>query len=83
MWYRDYTLVQQRRADVERELRAAALAAMIEPAGGNGSAVNRIRIASAAGVRRLGRAVLSLSDRIEARALDPAARSIDHEVAYR
>ena len=70
MWYRDYTLVQQRVRDVEREIRDAAVAAALagaeRPAVPPDASRRGLRTASAGAVRRLGRAVLAVSDWMDA-----------------
>ena len=72
MWYRDYTLVQQRIQDVQRGAREASVLAALFGRTPRRAArrQSRIRALSAAGTRRVGQAVIGLSDWIDARASD-------------
>ena len=72
MWYRDYTLVQQRVEDMEREWRGAAVRGWFIRTAGEHDAHrrDRLRAAAAAGVRRLGRSIVAFSDRIDAQCAD-------------
>jgi hypothetical protein len=82
MWYRDYTLVQSRLQEIERGVIQANLVA-IAKAGATGQQRSFIRTATAAGVRRVGEAVISLSDRIDACAAEADAYTARRETAFR
>jgi hypothetical protein len=82
MWYRDYTLVQSRLHEIERGVIQANLVA-IAKAGATNQQRSFIRTATAAGVRRIGEAVISLSDRIDACAAEADAYTARRETAFR
>jgi len=68
MWYRDATLVEERMARLNAEAREAELRALArsDPPARRG----RTRVATAAAVRRLGRAALATAAWIDARTPD-------------
>jgi hypothetical protein len=82
MWYRDYTLVQSRLQEIERGVIQANLVALAKT-GHPSQHRNLIRSATAAGVRRVGRAVIGLSDRIDACAAEADAYTARRETAFR
>jgi hypothetical protein len=83
MWYRDYTLVQNRLHEIERGVIQANLVAIAKAGARPGQRRNFIRIATAAGVRRLGRAVITLSDRIDECTAETDAYASPRERAFR
>jgi hypothetical protein len=68
MWHRDAALVAIRQQDIEREVRAAAVLTATREDGRSArpaTAATAVRSRSAAGIRRLGEAVIGLSQRID------------------
>jgi hypothetical protein len=84
MWFRDYALVELRIQDLAREAEKSALVARLADPGHRASRGHgRLRVAGATGIRRIGRAVIGLSDWIDDGAsADEAGRPV-RGVAYR
>jgi hypothetical protein len=82
MWYRDYTLVQTRLKDIEQGVVQANLIALAK-AGQASQHRSLIRTATAASVRRIGEAVISLSERIDECAAEADAYTARRETAFR
>ena len=83
MWQHDAELARMRTQDVERELRAAAFERAVLDAvtDTDRRRHNRVREASAASVRSLGRAVIALANRIDACAAQADAQT-GREIAF-
>lgn len=83
MWYRDYTLARDRMGDIERDTRHAALVATLRDHPTRDRAPGTLRVMSALTVRRVGRAVIGLANRIDARTADGNDYGTRQEAAYR
>ena len=67
MWYRDYSLVREHVRELDRQAREGQLAASLNEARSLRQHHRRAtpRMAAAAGMRRVGRALMALSERID------------------
>jgi hypothetical protein len=75
MWYRDAALVEQRLQEREQEIHSTLIASQVRAAAGPHH--NALREHTAAAVRRIGRAAIAFSDRIDSCAAQADAMTPD------